>query len=226
MLLKCELRGDEILFSVSDTGIGIEKEKHESIFEHFRQAEVTNTRNYGGTGLGLSICRGLLKCMKGNIWLESEVNVGSTFYFTIPYKSAKGVEIKLEEVLTTVNNHTTTTILVAEDEQLNYLFLSEILQGEKYQVIHALNGKEAVDIIYANDKIDLVLMDIKMPVMNGYDATKEIKKRKPHIPIIAVTAFALEEEKEMAFEAGCDDYLSKPIDNTMLLRKLDSYNFV
>jgi PAS domain S-box-containing protein len=210
--IGCYIETEHYLtFYVKDTGIGIPKEKISLIFERFQQADSNyNTRKYGGTGLGLSIVKGLVELLGGKIWVESEVNVGSTFFFNIPVVfsnksvfSTKNIDIaNFEEEL---------VILVAEDEKSNYFLIENILKRNfKVEIHHAWNGKEAVDILNENNNINLVLMDIKMPVLNGFEAFREIRKTNEDIPIVAITAYAMNEEKDRIIKTGFNSYLSKP----------------
>jgi len=216
-----------IKFFVKDTGIGLPSEKSNIIFDRFRQADETSVRRYGGTGLGLTISSNLVRLMQGKIWVESEIGKGSSFYFTLPYKT------HIEDFNTTAYssliqktlsyNWTDKCILIAEDEHVNYLFLMELLKTTRANIIHAKNGKEAISICKENPAINLVLMDIKMPEINGYTATLEIKKIRQNLPVIAQSAYAMEEEIIKCKEAGCDDYISKPIDQQKLLLIIDNF---
>ena len=212
-------------FFVEDTGIGIPKELHSKIFERFRQAETDLTRKYGGTGLGLSICKAFVEKMGGKIWLNSEIDNGSAFYFSIPYKKSN---LNFDNLENTPQPHENNkyTVLIAEDEEINYLFMSEVLYSMNLNVLHAANGEEAVEMCKTNPQINIVLMDIKMPKMNGYDATKLIKKMKPDLPIIAITAFALSEDRNKALLAGCDNYLPKPVKADKLIASVNDYLFI
>ncbi len=211
-----------IEFFVSDTGIGLDKHFHNSIFESFHQVELSSSRRYGGTGVGLSISKAYCEKMGGKIWVESELGKGSVFYFNLPYvklNTGLGNESFRDEDLNSYNwSHK--TILIAEDESVNYRFFEEIFEDTYVNLIWAQNGQEAVDFCKKLDKIDLILMDIKMPVMNGYDATKAIKQFMPNIPIIAQTSYALIGDETKAREAGCDDYIHKPIDINNLMKKI------
>jgi signal transduction histidine kinase len=205
-------------FYVRDTGIGISPEHFEMIFERFRQVESGLSRKFGGTGLGLTISKVLIKLLGGKIWLTSEFDKGSTFYFTLPYiksKQTKATEAEKDKVV--VPHWPDKTILVAEDEEFNYFLIQEILSQTNVRVLRAKNGIEAVESCKKYPEINLVLMDIKMPEMNGYEATKIIKSFKPHLPIIAQTAYAMTEDRSKALSAGCDSYLSKPIQKERLL---------
>lgn len=220
--LKCCVKKNEIEFSVSDTGIGIDEKLHKKIFDRFRQAELNTTRNYGGTGLGLSIAKGLVENMNGRIWVDSQLGKGSVFYFTIPYKP---VNEQKEQIFTTkseeLNDYSMFTILLAEDELVNYLYISEVLSDMNIEIVHVQNGLDAVKYIQSGKVPDLILMDIKMPIMNGYEATKKIKMINADIPIVVITAHAFIEDREKAINAGCDDYLSKPVNAKSLLSCID-----
>jgi PAS domain S-box-containing protein len=214
----CVIKGDNLEFFVEDTGIGISSEMHAKIFDRFYQVDSTVAKAYSGTGLGLSIAKAYVELMGGKIWLKSELDKGSTFYFTIPYKPVNEVIVKeLSKVKEKVNIKSTQTILVAEDEYFNYLLLEELLSENNMKIIRALNGVDAVNICKNNPDIDLILMDIKMPVMDGFEATKEIKQFRPDLPIIAQTAYAHPGDKERALSFGCSDYIAKPFTQQQLL---------
>ncbi len=216
-----ELKNEMLEFFVKDTGIGISPDFYDKVFERFRQAENGITRTYGGPGLGLAICKSFVKLMGGTIWLESKINTGTTFYFTIPYVPIFP-ETAIEEgsVESTKNSK---LILVVEDEEVNYLYIEEVLAAMEYNLLHAKNGKEAVEFCEKNPQIILVLMDIKMPIMNGYEATERILKIRPNLPIIAQTAYATSDDREKALSYGCIDYLSKPITAGKLMKIVEKY---
>lgn len=177
----CVLKSDAIEFYVSDSGIGIEKGKQHRIFKRFAQADLTIQHSYGGTGLGLPICKGLVELLGGKIWLESKVGIGSTFYFTIPNQKLALVheqEVVVEKAKHSLEGY---NILVSDDEEFNLLYLKELLCERRCKVITATNGRQAVDICRENESIDLVLMDIRMPVMDGLTAAR----LKGHSPKIA-----------------------------------------
>jgi PAS domain S-box-containing protein len=208
-----------LLFYVKDTGLGINKEKLKYIFDRFTKVSATKTKLYGGTGLGLSISQHLVRCLGGEIWAESEEDKGSVFYFTHPFQ---GEDMKSEPQIVDENKDTdmsleNTNILIAEDEQMNYFFLQEALIPTGAKIKWARNGQEAVNFVENSSEFDVVLMDMKMPIMDGYEATSKIKKMKPALPIIAQTAYAMPEEQEKGFQAGCDSYLSKPVDPDLLI---------
>jgi PAS domain S-box-containing protein len=207
-----------ILFYVKDTGIGIAEEHKSIVFERFRQVESSMSRKFGGTGLGLSISKALVELMGGSIWFESIPNMGTTFFFAIPYKPSEVLLIpneNLQEQRKSVN-WSDKTILVTEDEETNYYYLEELLAPTKAKIIHAKDGKQAVELFLKNPTIDLVIMDIKMPVMDGFEATKIIKSNKSSIHIIAQTAYAMANDRTKAIKAGFDSYISKPIDKEIL----------
>ncbi|MDA3952496.1 MAG: ATP-binding protein [Bacteroidales bacterium] len=212
-----------IEFYVKDTGIGIPKDKHDHIFERFSKVEDSKTKLYRGTGLGLTITKNLVEMLNGKIWLESEENVGSTFYFTIPVVEFKGLKVNEQEKDYNIKNWENNTILIAEDEDSNYRVLQMALKRTNVNILRAENGKQAIEICKANKKINLVLMDIKMPELNGIEATIEIKKARPDLPIIAQTAYAMQDDEEKTIEAGCIDYLCKPIKTSVLISTLNKY---
>lgn len=200
-------------FYVTDTGIGILPESLEVIFERFRKIESDRSRLYRGAGLGLTISKKLVEMLGGHIWAESSPGNGSTFSFTIPAnQTERNREVKSVihlNVAQSVPDWTGKHILVAEDEESNFILLNEMLEKTGAQVHWARNGKEAVEKCIPS--IDLVLMDVKMPEMDGYDATMRIRKFNENVPIIALTAYAMAGERERSLTAGCDDYIAKPV---------------
>ena len=210
-----------IKFFVKDTGIGIPKTKQNIIFELFRQAEESHTRIYGGTGLGLTICKRLTNLMGGNIWVESEEGKGASFYFTIPLTESENENLD-STIIHPKMNFANRTVLIAEDDESSFLFLNTLLSREGMSCIWAKDGFEAVEYCQKSNQIDLILMDINMPKMNGYEATKQIKKIQSELPIIAQTAFAIEGDKEKILASGCDDYISKPINKDNLFEKIQA----
>jgi signal transduction histidine kinase len=221
------LIGQEWLeFYVRDTGIGIPKAKQESIFDRFSQVETELNRKFGGTGLGLAICKNLINLLGGEIWVESVARKGSIFRFTLPINQLRAIEInkelpegKTSLLKNTSYNWETKTILVAEDEELNYKVLDSCLSKTNARILRANDGLKAVELCMT-EKIDLVLMDIQMPHMNGYEATLAIKKLNRDVPVIAQTSFAMADEREKCISAGCDDYITKPLNLDHLLEKI------
>jgi PAS domain S-box-containing protein len=208
IVIGYKVENESLLFFVKDTGIGISGEHFARIFDRFYQVEQSSTRTYEGAGLGLAISEGLVLAMGGKIWLESEKDKGTVFFFSLPAGDLTSISnIVSENEAPTVND----VILIAEDDDTSYRLLITSLKKFNVVVLRAFNGKEAVELVINHKKIALILMDIKMPVMDGLEATKLIKKIRPELPIIAQTAYAYNEDIEKAKEAGCDDHLSKPI---------------
>lgn len=215
----------EIAFFVKDEGIGIPKDKLEEIFDRFKQVNYNDNAKYGGTGLGLSICKGIIKYLGGSITVESTLNKGTTFNFTLPLKML--VKKKITEKESLIKNYDSyfndKTILIAEDDAIVQLLYSKILQKTGVKAIYVTTGKLAVEEYKTNPNIDLVLMDIRMPQMNGFEASAEILKINPNAKIIIQSAYAMHDEKEKCFEIGCKDYLTKPINKNNLLMVLDKW---
>lgn len=212
-----KVKEENLEFFVSDSGIGIEPQYFGMIFKRFNQVDMGSKRSYGGTGLGLAISQANVKALGGQIWLNSEPGKGTTFYFTIPKKKRGSEKGKQVQAHVKRSEKQTYTVLVAEDEEVNYKFLEVLLQKLSFHVIHADNGQTAVEIFKDNPTLDLILMDIKMPVMSGIEATRIIKGLNPDVPIIATTAYALGGDREQILDAGCDDYISKPIKSAELV---------
>ncbi|MCF6184529.1 MAG: PAS domain S-box protein [Bacteroidales bacterium] len=209
-----------IKFFVKDTGIGIPKNKQNDIFERFNQAAVNTEKLYGGTGLGLSISKACTQLLGGNIWLESEIDKGSVFYFTIPYKKAK--DYKQTPRPDKKINLAGKRILIVEDDPLNFAYLAEVLDKYKMELHHVNTALKAVQIV-KDIKFDLILMDIQLPGKDGNYATREIKKLFPDMPIIAQSAYAFENEKQISKKSGCDDYITKPIKKDELINVIKKH---
>ena len=221
-------KADEFEFYVKDTGIGIPKERHEAVFERFIQADIGDKMARQGAGLGLTISKAHVEMLGGRIWLVSEESKGSTFFFTIPiHKKAErkpnASVVSGNEVPPLSLNISGLKVLIAEDDETSEMLLSLEMKKYSREILKAATGIEAVDICRNNPDIDLVLMDIQMPGMNGYQATREIRKFNEKVIIIAQTAFALAGDKEKALEAGCNNYISKPVRHDQLLSLLQLY---
>lgn len=211
---------------VEDTGIGIAPEHREIIFERFRQIEEYLTRIHGGLGVGLSITKALTESMGGKITFDSELGKGSIFTIAIPFRLSdrKLPERKIpRRLIDGAIDLSGKLILVAEDDPAGAHLLGKMLGATGARVAFAKNGEEAIEIVRNYPEIELVLMDLKMPKMNGFDATREVKKLRKDLPVIAQTAFAMSGDKEKAQDAGCDDYLSKPINRKNLFSVLRKF---
>ncbi|MDX9883483.1 MAG: PAS domain-containing protein [Prolixibacteraceae bacterium] len=216
--------GKDFLFFVKDTGIGILPEKQKIIFEPFRQEDDTMTRQYGGTGLGLAICSKLADLMGGKIWIESEKGVGSIFYFKLKIDfSKKTVVPKAPEIRTESAKWPGKTILIVDDNKDVLAYMNEILTDCEVRIIMAESGGEAIEICNWAEKIDLILMDIQMPGMDGYTATREIMKLHPDIPVVAQTAHAMAGDEIKCLRAGCAAYISKPIEKQKLQQVISAF---
>jgi len=234
----------ELLFSVMDEGIGIEKDKQEKIFDAFTQEDASTTRQFGGTGLGLSICKKLLELMGGRIWVESEKGKGSAFNFVIPSTVVRREDVPeaLQEesiesqLMAQISRKKTLNqaevkkedlrILLAEDNLVNQKMAQRILEKKGWLVSVVNNGQEVLDILVKQD-FDLILMDAQMPVMDGLEATRKVREMESpqgkHIPIIALTARAMSGDRKKCLDAGMDGYVSKPIDRGQLYETIESF---
>jgi PAS domain S-box-containing protein len=222
--ISCFLRNRFVLFSVKDTGVGIQPDQLLIIFDQFRQGDSSSTREYGGIGLGLSIAKKIIELLSGNIWLESEVGKGTTIYYTIPINQTD-INLTQTNMQTTTNvpNWKNQLILIVEDEPSNYRYLEAVLKKTEANILYAADGEEAVEIFKNNSNIDIVLMDIQLPKMDGYTTTQKIKEIRKNIPVIAQTAHASDEDRIKSLKAGCDDYISKPIDKNELLAMISKF---
>lgn len=216
---------DFITFFISDTGIGIPKNKLNSIFNRFEQADIKTSQLYGGTGLGLSIVKGLLKLIGGEIWVESEVGKGTTFKFTFPvkhistsqeYNSHKQNKFQIHDSNTVLN------ILIVEDDEINALYFKEVLKSANLNLYFANTGKDAIDLVMNND-IDIIFMDLGLPDISGLEVTRTIKKSHAHIYIVAQTAYASDVHRNEALSAGCDEYISKPLIKESVFQIIEDY---
>lgn len=207
---------------VIDTGIGIGPQALGHIFEPFVQEDVSTSRGYEGSGLGLSIVKGLVSLLGGSFSVRSEKGTGSTFFFSLPCSKVNGLQTSQNETGYKDRPEGNDVILIVEDDRTNYLYINILLKSI-YTTLHAENGMKAVEIVKKNPDVALVLMDVKLPLLNGLDATREIKLLRPELPVIAVTAYAQSNDQVRCYEAGCDDYLPKPILKEILYKKIEKF---
>ena len=214
---------NNINFFVKDTGIGISEDKKEIIFGRFQKVAKSKQKLYEGTGLGLAIAKACSNMLNGNIWFDSEENVGSTFYFNIRYEDAPDTitDSVSEEIIDF--NFNNELVLIAEDDEYNFAFLEKLIKDHNLKLIRTATGSETIKKAMEHNDIGLILMDIKMPDLSGIDATIEIKRQKPEIPIIAQTAFAYDNDRREVLAAGCVDFITKPIDKKHLLSLIDMH---
>jgi signal transduction histidine kinase/ligand-binding sensor domain-containing protein len=223
--LGFKVEQNHLIFYVKDSGIGISEENRAIIFDRFRKLNHSYNASYRGAGLGLAISKRLAEIMGGDIWVESEIGKGSTFHFSLAYNEADNVNepVKTAEVKIRETNWINKRILVVEDEKANYLYLEKLLIPTNATIVWAENGQKAVNLISSEQAFDIVLMDIKMPVMNGLDATKVIKYHNPYQVIIAQTAYARAEDQYNFSQVGFNDYVSKPINPDTLFSVMSKY---
>lgn len=224
--IGCSKKGAFIEFFVADSGEGIEEEKLSIIFERFRQGSESLTRNYEGAGLGLSIAKSYVELLGGKIWFESSPGTGSTFYFTLPITSAAKPDAeesvpRSDDVLDKCVNNL--KVLIVEDDESSADFLSIILKPLTRELLVAHTGTEAMDLFTRNPDVDIILMDIKLPEIDGVEVIRKIRKINQWVIIIAQTAYDKFADKESAKEAGCDDFISKPIDRKLLVALMNKY---
>ncbi len=210
---------------VKDTGIGLSVNQQNHIFKRFTKVEDDKKKLYRGAGLGLAICKNIINLLNGTIWVESEPERGSAFYFTIPFHTKDNEIVKDAEKKTIIDKDfdwSDKTILIAEDEESNYRFLEMILKNTKIKIFRAENGKEAIEKSKENN-FDLVLMDVKMPILDGLEATRIIKSNNSKIPVVSVSAYSSKEDINLSINAGCEEHLSKPIQRQKLLITIKKY---
>ena len=217
----------DLEFYVKDTGVGIRPDQLKVVFKRFKQGSESLSRNYEGAGLGLSIAKAYIGMLGGKIWIESEEGIGSTFYFTIPFNTKpakKDIVIKdtvaFKEAENKIDN---IKILIAEDDELSALLQKEIVGKYSSDILQVMTGIEAIEACHSHPDIDLILMDMKMPEMNGYEATSQIRLFNKKVIIIAQTAYAFASNKEKALAAGCNDYISKPINKALMIALMEKY---
>lgn len=218
------LEGHSLVFYVRDTGMGIPAEKVDTVFKRFIQADTELTRAYEGSGLGLSIAKAYVNALGGKVWVESKEGEGSTFFFLIPYTPAKTAERKPEPAVKQGERiQSGHTILIAEDDELSYQYLEVILDQEGVTLLRAGDGEETIRLFKEHPEVSLILMDIRMPGIDGLEATRQIRKFNKSVPIIAQTAYALEGDRERVLQAGCNEYLAKPLNHIELNKIVNQY---
>lgn len=226
IILKCSKKSKEVICSVSDTGTGIPPEDQQKIFERFTSFDYAGM-NTEGTGIGLSISEKIIQALNGKMWLQSNVGVGSAFYFSIPYIALAQLTEKQKKQAPPVNESRTLKsgkkILVVEDDQSSQELIGIILEPLNLDLSFVSDGNEAIKHVIRNTDVNLILMDLKLPEIDGYEATSIIKKIKPELPIIVQTAFAMKGDREKAISAGCDDFITKPLDAKRLIEMVQSY---
>ncbi len=213
-------------FFIKDTGIGIPKNRLEAVFERFIQADISDKMAIQGAGLGLSISKAFVDMLGGEIWVESEERKGSTFYFTIPFNNKEKKSNEFENGL--INNETEypikkLKILIAEDDEISKLYINKIVKTYAKEILNASNGVEAVEFCRNNPDIDLVLMDIGMPLMDGYEATRQIRQLNKDVIIVAQTAYGLSSDLQETIKVGCNNHISKPITKNEILNLMLKY---
>lgn len=212
---------DEMLFFVRDTGIGIQPENQKQIFENFMQENTATNRGYEGSGLGLAIAKGFVELLGGRIWLNSQKGEETAFYFFIPLEQKIGAARPRSTGETYKHPRHRHTILVAEDDEPNFFYINMLLKDAPIDILHAWNGIQAVELCRDHPEVKLVLMDLKMPEMDGFEATMHIKVMRPELPVIAVSAYMSGEDKHKAAIAGCDEFITKPIRKELLIKKVE-----
>jgi len=224
IVFKLSMKKDFIKIEISDTGIGIDKEFQVNIFDHFTQEDSSNLRQIDGSGLGLAICKKTCDLLGGRISFQSAKGKGTQFFVELPYDAALLKDKSLDMSEKKVSKVISPFILIAEDEESNFIVLSLLLQKKlNARILRAVTGREAVDLCFANPDLQLVLMDIKMPVMDGFEATRLIKIDRPDMPVIAITAYGLSGDEYKSINAGCDDYIAKPVNTKDLIEKVKTY---
>ena len=219
-------KGETLEFYVKDTGIGIPKDRQEAIFKRFIQSDISKKQAIQGAGLGLSIAKAYVEMLGGKIWVESEEGIGSTFYFTLPYNAEpkeKNVVGNIVPAQNEKNQIKDLKIIIAEDDEISEMLITIDVEQFSKEILKARNGFEAIEVCRNNPDTDLILMDIQMPVMNGHEATRQIRQFNKDVVIIAQTAFGLSGDREKAIEAGCNAYISKPIKKDELLSLIQKY---
>lgn len=221
----CEKIGKELIFSVSDTGIGILEEDQKKIFDRFIKFNY-HGMNTEGSGIGLSIADKFISLLGGKIWFKSIVGKGTNFFFSLPYVASSSFSTSNKQIQKISSSSTVESIkpiLVVEDDKVSFMLIKELLRPLNVEIHHVTDGRDAVNFVKMNPDVCLILMDIKLPFMDGYEATKAIRQINSKIPIIAQTAYAMLGDREKAIAAGCVDYIDKPLESKRLLELVSTY---
>lgn len=219
-----ELEENNIKFFVKDTGMGIPADKQEQIFERFVQAEKNIPGNREGVGLGLSISKAYIELLGGKIWVESDKGTGASFFFTIPQSFAESAAEAREsdtDSVTQENRAKKLHVMIVEDDNISSFLLTKIVEDISVKIYHAQTGNEAIQIFRSHPEINLILMDIKLPGMDGYETTRKIRELNKDVVIIAQTAYAQKDDKHKSFEAGCNEHITKPLSSTIIIEAIN-----
>jgi len=222
---RCEKAGRELTFSVSDSGTGIPEEDQKRIFDRFTKFNY-NGMNTEGSGIGLSIADKFINLLGGKIWFNSTVGKGTNFFFSLPYvaPSSFSTSNKLsQKISSSLAVESIKPILVVEDDKVSFMLIKEFLKPLNLEIHHVTDGRDAINYVKMNPEVSLILMDIKLPFMDGYEATKAIRQINSKIPIIAQTAYAMLGDREKAIAAGCVDYIDKPLESKRLRELVSAY---
>ena len=223
VITGAELENNEIVFFVKDTGVGISEDFKDRIFKGFNQENEELTRGFEGVGLGLGISKGLVDLMGGKIWYNSTKGTGSEFYFSIPLKIVNGNPGNIESESRKPIVNSKSKILVVEDDDMNYYLIYFLLSNHNVELIHARDGLQAINKFNENPDISVILMDLKLPIINGFDVTKKIRSINAQVPIIAVTSYSGIDDSQKALQSGCNDFIMKPVNKTVLFDVIGKY---
>lgn len=222
VMIKVTRSDNELVISVSDTGIGIDEKDLPHIFDRFRQTEIGFSRSFGGTGLGLAICKGNLESLGGSITVRSEKEKGTEFIFSVPVTFLDNDAVR-EKIVSKFRSTRRARILLAEDDDISYMYLNNILKTGNFEIIRATDGNQAISLFENEKDINLVLLDLKLPLVDGFEVARLIRKKSGTVPIIAISAYAFEEDKKRAAEEGINDYLTKPVNKDELVDKISRF---
>ena len=218
--MQCNVNENNLEIQIKDTGIGIPADRQSAVFDRFVQADTSMSRDYEGTGLGLTISQGLAELLGGEISLKSEKGQGSVFKLVLPCETEAKTNVKQE---IEAHNLDDVKILIVDDEETSLMYLEVLLSDSFNEILVAKNGFEAIELCKGNPDIDIILMDLKMPQMDGYTATQEIRSFNSDVVIIAQSAHASDENIKKALDLGCNDYITKPVSHNRVLKKIEKF---